>query len=132
MVDTSCPSRDDTEGILGVVSEQIKHTGIPFLCYEDILICPGIRDARHQPFSASTQPTEKDGFYGRKADSYWPVSSKSARSHHYYLAKSARLRHYHLASDHKWKERSTVDGYIIANQYPHNPSCVQESVVEKK
>ena len=58
MVDTSCPSRDDTEGILGVVSEQTKHTGIPFLCYEDILICPGIRDARHQPFSASTQPSQ--------------------------------------------------------------------------
>ncbi len=46
MVDTSCPSRDDTEGILGVVSEQTKHTGIPFLCYEDIMICPGIRDAK--------------------------------------------------------------------------------------
>ena len=52
MVDTSCPSRDYTEGILGVVSEQTKHTGIPFLCYEDTLICAGIRDARHQSFSA--------------------------------------------------------------------------------
>ena len=50
MFGTSCPSRDDrpyTEGILGVVSEQTKHTGIPFLGYEDILICPGIRDAPH-------------------------------------------------------------------------------------
>ena len=26
---------------------------------------------------------------------------------------------------------STVDRYISANQYPHNPLCVQESVVEK-
>ena len=112
MVDTSCPSRDDTEGIglLGVVSEQAKHTGMPFLCYEDILICPGIRDARHQPFSASTQPSQtrharpkRTDFMGEK-HSYSPVSSKSARSRHYYLGKSARLRHYHLASDHKWKE----------------------------
>ena len=52
MVETSCPSRDDTEGILLVVSEQTKHTGIPFLCYEDLLISSGIRDARHQSFSA--------------------------------------------------------------------------------
>ena len=54
MVETSCPSRGDTEGILLVVSEQTKHTGIPFLCYEDLLI---------------SRSTEKDGFYGRKADS---------------------------------------------------------------
>ena len=46
------------EGILGGISEQIKHTGIHFLCYEDTLICPGIRDARHQSFSASTQPSQ--------------------------------------------------------------------------
>ena len=58
MVETSCPSRDDTEGILLVVSEQTKHTGIPFLCYEDLLISSGIRDARHQSFSASTQPSQ--------------------------------------------------------------------------
>ena len=58
MFDASCLSRETiyTEGIVGVVSEQTKHTGIPFLCYEDLLICPGIRDARHQLFSASTQP----------------------------------------------------------------------------
>ena len=58
MVENSCPSRDDTEGILRVVSEQTKHTGITFLCYEDLLISPGIRDARHQYFSASTQPSQ--------------------------------------------------------------------------
>ena len=58
MVETSCPSRDDTEGVLLVVSEQTKHTGIPFLCYEDLLISSGIRDARHQFFSASTQPSQ--------------------------------------------------------------------------
>ena len=51
-------ARRSTEGILDVVSEQTKHTGIPFLCYEDLLICPGIRDARHQSFSASTQPSQ--------------------------------------------------------------------------
>ena len=52
MFDTSCSSQDDnTEGILGVVCEQI-------LCYEDILICPGIRDARHQSCSASTQSSQ--------------------------------------------------------------------------
>ena len=27
-------------GLLYVVSEQTKHTGIPFLCYEETLICP--------------------------------------------------------------------------------------------
>ena len=59
MFDTSCPSQDDnTEGILGVVCEQIEHTGMTFLCYEDILICPGIRDARHQSCSASTQSSQ--------------------------------------------------------------------------
>ena len=47
-----------TGGILGVISEQTKHTGIPFLWYEDTRICPGIRDARHQYFSASTQPSQ--------------------------------------------------------------------------
>ena len=40
------------------ISEQTKHTGIHFLCYEDTLVCPGIRDARHQYFSASTQPSQ--------------------------------------------------------------------------
>ena len=57
---------------------------------------------------------QKDGFYGRKADSYSPVSSKSARSRHYFLAKPARLRHYHLASDHKWNERSTDISLLIS------------------
>ena len=106
MVENSCPSRDDTEGILRVGSEQTKHTGIPFLCYEDLLISPGIRDARNQPFSASTQPSQtrharpkRTDFMGEKQTHYSPVSCKSARSLHYYLAKSARLRHYHLASD---------------------------------
>ena len=45
---------------------------------------------------------------------YSPVSSKAARSRHYYLAKSARLRHYHLASDHKWNERSTDISLLIS------------------
>ena len=59
MFDTSCSSQDDnTEGILGVVCEQIQHTGMTFLCYEDILICPGIRDACHQSCSASTQSSQ--------------------------------------------------------------------------
>ena len=61
MFDTSCPSQDDpltVKGILDVVSEQTKHTGIPFVCYEDIRICPGIRDARHQSFSSSAQPSQ--------------------------------------------------------------------------
>ncbi len=53
-----------------------------------------------------TRSTEKNG---RKTDSYLPVSSKSARSRHYYLAKSAWSRHCHLASDHKWNERSYMD-----------------------
>ena len=83
MFDPSCPSRDDNlsiEGILGAISEQIKHTGIHFLCYEDTLICPGIRDDRHQSFSASTQPSQtrharpkRTDFNGREAYSYSPV-----------------------------------------------------------
>ena len=48
---------------------------------------------------------------------YSPVSSKAARSRHYYLAKSARLRHYHLASDHKWNERSTDISLLIQGSY---------------
>ena len=64
--------------------------------------------------SNPTRSTEKDGFYGRKADSYSPVSCKFARSLHYYLAKSARLRHYQIASDHKWKERSTDISLLIS------------------
>ena len=78
MVETSYPSRDDTEGILRVASEQTKHTGIHFLCYEDLLISPGIGPTRRSPstflcfntaISNPTRSTEKDGFYGRKADS---------------------------------------------------------------
>ena len=53
--------------------------------------------------SNPTRSTEEDGFYGRKADSYSPVSSKPAR-----------LRHYHLASDHKWNERSTDISVLIS------------------
>ncbi len=33
-------TRRSTEGILDFVSEHSKHTGIPLLCYEEILICP--------------------------------------------------------------------------------------------
>ena len=63
MFHTLCPSRDDgsTEGILDVVSEQTKHTGIPFLFYEEIRsIYPGIRDARHPSFSAPTSHLKLD------------------------------------------------------------------------
>ena len=43
MICTSCHSRDDPLhegiGLLDVVSEQTKHTGISFLSFEVILIC---------------------------------------------------------------------------------------------
>ena len=32
-------TRRSTKGILDFVSKQIKNTGIPLLCYEEILIC---------------------------------------------------------------------------------------------
>ena len=102
-------TRRSTEGILDVVSVQTKHTGIPFLCYEEIL---SIKDhlswnTRRSPsiFLCSNQPSQtrhalpKRTGEMRKTDSYSAVSSKSARSRHYYVAKSARSRHYHLASD---------------------------------
>ena len=43
--------RSTSEGMLDVVSEQTKHTEIPFPVLRrniDLSICPGIRDARHQ------------------------------------------------------------------------------------
>ena len=88
----------------------------------DLSMCPGIRDARHQSFSASPQPSQTQHdwpkrFYGRKTD-----SSKSGRSHHYYLAKSTRSHHYH-------GRPTTISRLIIgmndrqvciANRYPQS------------
>ena len=71
MFDTSCPSRDDILKEYSVpVSKQTKHTGITFLCYEDIglLICSGIRDVRHQSFSASTQSSQTRHARPKKTD----------------------------------------------------------------
>ena len=65
-----------------------------------------------------THSTEEDGFYGRKADSYSPVSSKPAR-----------LRHYHLASDHKWNERSTDISVLISI---HTMHCEFKRALSKK
>ena len=42
-----------SEGILDVVSEQTKHAGIPFMCYEEILIYSFVLE--YQYFSASTK-----------------------------------------------------------------------------
>ncbi len=55
-----------SEGILDVVSEQTKHTGIPFLCYEEILIYPFVLEyatlavnlSLLLPSLASTQPPQ--------------------------------------------------------------------------
>ncbi len=127
MIGTSCPSRDDPLKEYSMLFPSKLNTQ-EFLffvlwCNTDLSICPGIRDARHQSFSASTQPSQTrharpkgTDFMGEK-HSYSLVSSKSARSRHcnlansarsrhYYLAKSAWSRHYHLASDHKMNERS--------------------------
>ena len=124
MFDPSCPSRDDIlksiEGILGPISEQIKHTGIHFLCYEDTLICPGIRDDRHQSFSASTQPSQTRHARPKRTDF---MGEKQT-----HINQSAPL------PSRVWSQKLmewTIDKYIITNQYPHNPSCVQESVVDK-
>ena len=105
MFDTSCPSRDDPLKEYSILFPNKLNTQEFLYCAMekyDLSICPGIRDARHQSFSASTQPSQTrhdrpkiTDLMGRKTD-----SSKSARLRHYYLAKSARSRHYHLASDH--------------------------------
>ena len=118
------------EGILGVISEQIKHTGIHFLCYEDTLICPGIRDACHWSvleyatlainLSLLQHSHPKPDTLDRKGRILW------ARSR--LIHQSAPL------PSRVWSQKLmewTIDKYIIANQYPHNPSCVQESVVDK-
>ena len=64
---------------------------------------PSIFLCFNTPISNSTRSTEKNGFYGRKTDSHSPVSSKSVRSRHYYLAKSARSRHYYLPKSARWR-----------------------------
>ena len=85
-------TRRSTEGILDFVSVQTKHTGIPLLCYEEILICPFVLDyatlainiylLQHSHLKLDTIDRINNKFCGRKTD-----SSKSARSRHYYLAK---------------------------------------------
>ncbi len=92
----------------------------------DLSICPGIRDARHQSFSASTQQTQTRHARPKRTDKayrcwdiHWRLATnikikikkilwathihqspmKSARSRHYYHTKSARSRQYYFASD---------------------------------
>ena len=105
-----CARRSTSEGILDDVSEQIKPTGIPFVCYEEILICPFVLEyatlainlslLQHSHLKLDTLD-RKEQFFARKPDSDSPVSTKSpdratksARLRHYYLAKSARSRHH--------------------------------------
>ena len=100
----------------------------------DVSLRPGIRDARHQSFSASTQPSQtrharpKKQIFLREnqTHSYSPVISKSARSCHYYLAKSARSRHYYLSSDHTihrgsrercWKKWTLLITFVFIRQW---------------
>ena len=96
-------------GLLDDVSVQTKPTRIPFVCYEEILMCLFVLEYAtlainlsllQHSHSNSIRSTEKNRFLVRKSDSYSPFISKSARSRHYYLAKSARSRHYYRASDH--------------------------------
>ena len=130
MVETSCPSRDDTEGILLVVSEQTRHTGIPFLCYEDTRIRPGIRDARHQSFSASTQPSQtrharpkRTDFMGEKQTHIRqsPVNSPDRSTTISLNPPDCATTISRLITNGRNDRR-----IIIANQYPHNPSSVVE------
>ena len=102
-------SMSERIGLLDDVSVQTKPTRIPFVCYEDILMCLFVLEyatlainlslLQHSHLKLDTLD-RKEQIFVRKADSYSPVISKSARSRHYYLAKSARSRHYYLASDH--------------------------------
>ena len=72
------PARDDRD--YSVLFPSKPNTGITFLCYEDILICPEIRDARHQSFSASTQSSQTRHARPKKMDfmgSYSPPSKPS-------------------------------------------------------
>ena len=109
--DTSCNSRDDP---------RLKEYSMMFpnkLNPQEFLLCamkkywcvhlswntrrpPSIFLCFNTAISNSTRSTEKNRFFARKADSYSPVSSKSARSRQYCIATSARSRHYNLASDH--------------------------------
>ena len=110
MFDTSCPSRDDP---------RLKEYSMLFpnkLNTQEFLFCvmkkycsvhlswntqrsPSIFLCFNTAISNSTRSTEKNGFYGRKTDSYSPVSSKSTRLRHYYLATSASPCHYYIGSD---------------------------------
>ena len=106
MFDTSCPSGDDP---------RLQEYSMLFpnkLNTQEFLFCAMKKycsvhlswNTRRSPliFSASTHPSRParpKRILWAKTDSHSSVSSKSARSRHYYLAKSARPRHYYLVSD---------------------------------
>ena len=112
MFDTSCPSGDDP---------RLKEYSMLFpnkLNTQEFLFCamkkycsvhlswntrrsPSIILCFNTAISNATRSTEKNKILWAKTVSYSSVSSKSARSPHYYLAKSARPRHYYLVSDHE-------------------------------
>ena len=121
--------RSTSEGILDVVSEQTKHTGIPFLCYEEILLCPFVLEyatlainrslLQHSHLKLDTLE-RKEQILCAKTVSYSSVYSKSARSRHYYLAKSARPRHYYLVSDRLITNGMNDRQICIANHIHNN------------
>ena len=61
MFDTSCPSRDDPLKEYSILFPNKLNTQEFLYCAMekyDLSICPGIRKAGHQSFSASTQPSQ--------------------------------------------------------------------------
>ena len=91
MFDTSCPPGDDP---------RLKEYSMLFpnkLNTQEFLFCAMKKYCSvHLSWNTRCSPLI---FLWAKTDSYSSVSSKSARSRHYYLAKSARPRHYYLVSD---------------------------------
>ena len=81
-----------SEWILDVVSEQTKHAGIPFLCYEEILIYPFVLEyatlainlSLLLPSLTSTQPPQTRHARPNTTD-FMGYLAKSARSRHYYI-----------------------------------------------
>ena len=118
-------TRRSTEGILDFVSEQTKHTGIHWLCYEEYC---SVRlswntDARQQSFSASTQPSQTrhdrpkiTDFMGEKQTPLNPPDRATTISR--LITMERTIARYN-------------NKLCIANQYPQSIVCSRECGREK-
>ena len=97
-----------------------------FLCYEDILICPRIRDARHQSCSASTQSSQTRHARPKRTDF---MGEKQIR------IRQSPLNPPDCATTISRLITNGMNGrQISANQYPHNPliHCAFKRALSKK